>query len=1334
MSSDNPLANKLVTVVYISNGNEELDSRSFMSIKANAKNDNIGFVIFAEKNNSVVNDFASAHDTLILAPSANDAADYNRAAEYVSPIGLATFIGSGDIVSKNYFASMINAMEVKTPSVSKYYLLGMTTKQSGRGENNSDTFAFRNEKPQIREIDLTKMFSTVPVFMRGTWIRGDYFSSHKLNESLKYEVERDYLYRAVVKENAMVFNSLESYTYDFITENDFRLCPEVYSEEYYKDCIESFWIPFLGDMNNKYGRVPTIIQYQANYALRARMDANLNNRNKHIISEEDALEYIMGWNSLLKYIDDDVILNEYKQGFAVNDVFLQRMLLRIKYNDESLKYDYYYLDKKLYYGKDSNIVAAISKHTVDIIYMECKDGILHIDGACADIFDNEEGKFECLIGTDPVEIKYTDRYAYTKIFGIAVYKRKTFEVNITLEDARMQRIKFSYTHDRKSVFIPITFGSHFSRLSKRFKNCYWCFKSYDLRYMAMFNANSILVKRVGRLEMFRKEHRLRREMFFKSFHDKKAFIFLLMRKAYFFCRPFMKRRPIWLFFDKIYKGGDSSEYIYKYSCAQDDGIDKYYLIDKNATDYKRLKKEGYKPLKRGSIKHRLIFLYSDMVIASNSTIMEFNDYSIASSSYIRDLINFDVVCVQHGMSIQKIAIAQNRLRDNIKLYFCASPYEIENLNKPVYDYAGRDILKLTGVPRYDGLKDRHKKQIMISPTWRMQAALAPKGNEGVERDYNPLFKETDYFKIYNSLINDKRLIDAAEKYGYKLLYVLHPIVSPQLEDFEKNEHVTIVPSVGDFSYEDAFCESSLMVTDYSGIQFDFAYMRKPVLYLHHKDMPTHYEEGTYHYDTMAFGEICHDNEELIDQLIDYMKNDCKMKPEYVKRVDDFFKFSDNNNCERIYPVMYRHTMAHYVKPERSLLTGLPAAISKFRVEGTLMAHIFRTNKPNYPHPGFKAFVAKWDASIAKRARKHRYKHVKVQNNKIFFMTYDSNYICNPRYIADEIIRRGINADIVWGVPHVGRLKTDMYPENIRLARRGTDEMFREMASSKIWIDNALEFLIYNVPKKKNQVYMNTWHGSMGIKKLSGDDVWLKRAALCNKYTNYCITNSVFEENVFRTTFWQDTPFLKYGHARNDVFYDKEEQARLRQRLYEYYGLKEGTKVFLYAPTFREAGMAGYEDVDYGRLKKALDGKFGGDWVILVRWHHKERKLRKVPKGKKWLLDASEYGDMQELLPAVDAGMSDYSSWVYDYILTGCPVFLYVPDIANYDQARGFYYPLESTPFPLAGDNDALVKAVEDFDMDDYEKKVKAFLEDKGCYETGDAAKKIVDKIEEIIRE
>ena len=433
-------------------------------------------------------------------------------------------------------------------------------------------------------------------------------------------------------------------------------------------------------------------------------------------------------------------------------------------------------------------------------------------------------------------------------------------------------------------------------------NSYWHFDNF----IATRKAAAILIAPYKWKTMAKLELKIWKELLSK--HTKHELAMFLVRFGYVITRPYFKRKKIWMFYDKIYKGGDSSEYLYKYAMNKKDGIKKYYLLDKNAVDYKRMKREGYHPLKRSSIMHRLVFLNADMMIVSNSTVFAFNDFHMQNSKYVRGIADFHVVCVQHGLSVQKIALAQQRLRDNTRLYFCASKYEIENLSKPVYNYIGYDALKLTGVPRYDGLVNRNQKQILISPTWRMQSALLVSKNEGVARDYNPNFKETDYFKVYNALINDERLIQAAQQYGYKIVYVLHPIVSPQAQDFDQNSYVEIVPATGDMSYEKLFCESSLMVTDYSGVQFDFAYLRKPLIYHHHRDLEAHYEEGTFHYDTMAFGEITHDNDELIELLIDYMAHDCVMKEEYRKRADDFFAFNDNNNCQRIYDIMidYQH--------------------------------------------------------------------------------------------------------------------------------------------------------------------------------------------------------------------------------------------------------------------------------------------------------------------------------------------------------------------------------------------------------------------------------------------
>ena len=145
-----------------------------------------------------------------------------------------------------------------------------------------------------------------------------------------------------------------------------------------------------------------------------------------------------------------------------------------------------------------------------------------------------------------------------------------------------------------------------------------------------------------------------------------------------------------------------------------------------------------------------------------------------------------------------------------------------------------------------------------------------------------------------------KVLAFSKEYGYRIIYLLHPAMSSQAEDFDRNDYVELMEAAGDMSYEKILTESSLIVTDYSGVQFDFAYQRKPVVYYHPEVLPPSYEEGVYRYDKNGFGEICTKHDELIDTLCDYIRNECKIKPFYNDRANDFFAYDDFNSCERIY--------------------------------------------------------------------------------------------------------------------------------------------------------------------------------------------------------------------------------------------------------------------------------------------------------------------------------------------------------------------------------------------------------------------------------------------------
>lgn len=868
------ISNK-ISVIFLPGENSAADKDTLKQLKKQSESENLQIIIPDPE----IENFAQA---------------YNRALEQAEGKWV-TVVEGGDRFSKSYFAQMHKEIE---HLFAKKVKICMSCRK---------LYSFSQMKSRIFEgtdveansiLLLDNNFKTFPLFMNGVFVLTETAKKFPMDSSLGLEAEKDMLLRLLLEHRKIGFLPTLTYEYSRMQDIHFDFYPGVFESEWYRPSVQQFLLPLLEDTQKKFGNIPMFLQAFCIYYIRCRLEANSDNRNKHLLDDEELDAYLDELHQVLSYVSEPVLLNLPDIEICRCAVNVHLMLLQLKRNDWQLRYSPY-LFKTLYFGVDDKIAYSKNSMRVQINFIDYRDGKWEIDGSIPAIFSLDEVHPYVCRDDEEFELQFNERYSLTKYFGRSAFKRYTFHVSIPLlTDAKEQSIQFRLRVGEMVYPLSPEYSSHFSRLSGKLKYQYWRFD----KYIAFHSGNKIRIRRAGARYQAYRELRSWIELLTVN-PSKVNLLVLLLRMLYFITRPWYKRRKIWLFYDKIYKGGDSSEYLYHYARKQKDGIHKYYLLDSSCPDWKRAKREGFHPLRRGSIRHRLIFLNADMLIVSNSTVYAFNGYSMNLSSYIRGIPDFHVVCVQHGMSVQKIAIAQNRLRDNTRLYFCASPYEIENLSHPVYDYNGYDALKLTGVPRYDGLVDDDKKQILISPTWRMQAARLVKKSESVQRDYNPLFKESPYFRVYNSLINDERLISAAKKYGYTIAYVLHPIVSPQAEDFDKNDFVKIIPSTGDMSYEKMFRESSLMVSDFSGVQFDFAYMRKPLVYLHHDDIPQHYEEGTFHYDTMAFGEICHNNDELIDLLCDYMKNGCKMKPEYRRRADDFFAFNDHNNCKRIYDIM-----------------------------------------------------------------------------------------------------------------------------------------------------------------------------------------------------------------------------------------------------------------------------------------------------------------------------------------------------------------------------------------------------------------------------------------------
>ncbi len=360
----------------------------------------------------------------------------------------------------------------------------------------------------------------------------------------------------------------------------------------------------------------------------------------------------------------------------------------------------------------------------------------------------------------------------------------------------------------------------------------------------------------------------------------------------------------------------------------------------------------------------------------------------------------------------------------------------------------------------------------------------------------------------------------------------------------------------------------------------------------------------------------------------------------------------------------------------------------------------------------------------------------VKQNKIVFSQFGGKgYGCNPRAICDEFLKREEKYDLVWILGKSLDAEKAGIPEGVRVI--SGDNVICELLTAKVWINNIhFNVLLEKGLKKRPQtIYLNTFHGGITLKNEGKDKHSYKETKELSvkeqmyrkdaEYVDYITSGCDIEKHVLEEFFYGHGEIVKLGDARTDMLING--SSEIEQKVRNYYHIPENTRIAIYAPTFRTDMQLKWYDLNYEEILDMLEESTGVPWMMLIRLHPRlAGKTKQIVPSSPRFINAGGYMDMQELAAASDMMISDYSSVITDFMFTGRPAFMYVPDLDYYLESRGMYFEMEELPFPYARTTEELITCIKEFDSQKYAEKTKDFLDKIGCINDGKSAERIVD--------
>lgn len=357
------------------------------------------------------------------------------------------------------------------------------------------------------------------------------------------------------------------------------------------------------------------------------------------------------------------------------------------------------------------------------------------------------------------------------------------------------------------------------------------------------------------------------------------------------------KKDVWLVTERPTQARDNGYCFFKYLRKQQPQQKVYYIIDKTAPDYQKIKDLG-DVLSFDSWKHYFYYCVSKVHISAHTG--GCCPSSAPICKYIKKALGIIDVFIPHGVSYGVSEFCLQKYT-KINLFICSGEPEYENVLQN-YGYSENEVA-YTGFPRLDGWHhiSVDPKQIVFMPTWRAYLAQNP----------DTVFAETSYFKAYDEVLRNPALAEFLEQNDLRLIFYLHNDMRKYVGAFHTDcKRIEIVDRDEQYDIQELLKSSALLITDYSSVHFDFAYMEKPVLYFQfdkEEFFDRQYQKSFFDAERDGFGPVAYDSESLVERLKEAYERGFALSEPYYGRMRKFYVLHDEKNSERVYREIRKKT-------------------------------------------------------------------------------------------------------------------------------------------------------------------------------------------------------------------------------------------------------------------------------------------------------------------------------------------------------------------------------------------------------------------------------------------